>query len=71
MVILGEGEALYETRRRLAAFENVMAIPGHRDEIPWRDAFFTLVVDLRGAPPSREIERVLAPGARRLFGRLV
>ena len=67
MVILGKGDSLYETRQRLAGFENVMVIPGHRDEIPWSDAFFTMVVDLDGASPSREIERVLAPSGRRTY----
>jgi hypothetical protein len=53
-----------EARRVLAAFDNVMVSPGSRDEIPWRDAWFSLVLDLEQGPDTRELHRVLAPGGR-------
>lgn len=61
MVLLAEGDDLYEWRRRFAAREDVMVSPGNRNEIPWSDGCFTLIVDTSSQPPTAEMYRVLDP----------
>ena len=69
VVALGEDEAVAEARRAHRDLANVMCIRATPDEIPWRDSWFTRVIDLReGDWPdpdkvAREIRRVLAPGS--------
>ena len=70
VVVLASGDALYELRRRLAAHENVMVTPGDRAQIPWQNAYFTLIVDPTGEPPTPEILRVLDPLTGRILQRL-
>ena len=56
-------DAVAETRRALAARDNVMIVPAPASAIPWHNAFFTVVIDpLPGRTDLREIARVLAPG---------
>ena len=63
-VLAGEQKTLYEARQNYAEFPNVMASPGNRDDIPWDDAYFTLIVDESPEQPTTEIRRVLAPQGR-------
>jgi len=70
LVLLAAGEELYKWRRRLASFENVMVTPGDRNEIPWQTAYFTLIVDPSGEPPTAEMLRVLAPETGRIVSGL-
>lgn len=49
-------------RREFASLDNVMFSPGNRHEIPWRDGWFTTIIDAEGGEPSPEMMRVLAPG---------
>ena len=49
--------------RALCDLENVMVVPGTPDELPWRDGFFTRIIDTVGNWPEaekvrRELERV-------------
>jgi SAM-dependent methyltransferase len=65
-VLVGLGAPQRRATRHLV---NVMFQPGAPEEIPWRDGFFSLVLDLRGlwsdpAAAAREVARVLAPGGR-------
>jgi len=69
VVVLGERDEIVEARRAAADLDNVMFVPATPDEIPWRDGFFTFVIDLSGgwSDPdrvSREVQRVLAPEGR-------
>ncbi len=69
VVGLGEGDEVYEARRQVADRVNVMFHPGPPEEIPFRDAFFSKVIDLRcrWRDPARaalETARVLAPGGQ-------
>ncbi|MBI5283409.1 MAG: hypothetical protein HY858_17145 [Candidatus Solibacter usitatus] len=64
LVGLGTGEEVRAARREMAAHDNVMFIAGHRDDIPWRPAWFTLIVDPGGGEQSSAIERSLAPSGR-------
>jgi len=64
MVGLGDADAIRTARRELADCENVMFIQGSRDGIPWRDGFFSVVVDAAGGPPPDEVRRVLHPSGR-------
>ncbi len=63
MVALGQGDAIYEARKATCDFDNVMIVPGTPDELPWRDGFFTRVIDTMGDWPDEgkvrsEIARV-------------
>ncbi len=69
VVGLGAPEEIAPLRRATRHLVNVMFQPGAPEEIPWRDGFFSVVVDLRGdwtdpAAAAREVARVLAPGGR-------
>jgi hypothetical protein len=58
-----DGEAVYEARRLLRDYRNVMITPAEPDGVlPWREHFFTVVYAPGHAEPSPEILRVLAPG---------
>ena len=63
LVGLGSLDEVSTARRALASAENVMFHSASPEEIPWRDAYFTIVI----APPQqsalaeKEIRRVLAP----------
>ncbi len=48
LVAIGEDSAVREARKSAQQFDNVMFVPGEPDELPWRDGFFTRVIDLAG-----------------------
>jgi hypothetical protein len=64
LVGLGELGAIRLARRELADCENVLFVGGSRDEIPWRNAFFTVIVDAEGEVETPEMRRVLHPSGR-------
>lgn len=69
VVGLGTPEKIAPLRRATRHLVNVMFQPGAPEEIPWRDGFFSAVVDLEGrwSDPdvaAREVARVLIPGGR-------
>jgi hypothetical protein len=47
LVAIGDPEEVGLSRREFRDLPNVMFVPGTPDEIPWRDGFFTRVVDTR------------------------
>ena len=58
-----EGDGVYEARRALQDFTNVMIIPAEpHGTLPWKDDFFTVVSAPRAHGPSEEMLRVLEPG---------
>ena len=52
VVAIAEGDAIYEARKATRDFDNVMIVPGTPDELPWRDGFFTRVIDTVGDWPD-------------------
>jgi len=64
LVGLGELGTIRTARRELADCENVLFAHGSRAEIPWRDAFFTVIVDSGGGAETPEMRRVLHPSGR-------
>jgi hypothetical protein len=69
LVAMGEDEAVRQARKAARHLENVMFVPGAPDEIPWRDGFFTRVIDLVGDWPEpervrSEIARVTTPAPK-------
>lgn len=65
VVIVAEGDAVYQARKAFRDFDNVMVVPGTPEELPWRDGFFTVVVDTVGDWPDaakvrQELDRVTA-----------
>jgi len=66
LVGIGTPDDVYEARRALANADNVMFHPAEPEQIPWREAYFTVVI----APPTlspqaeKEIRRVLVPEGR-------
>jgi hypothetical protein len=64
LVGIGTEEDVRAARREFAHLDNVMFTPGARDEIPWRDHYFTVILDAGGGEPTAAMQRVLAPGGR-------
>jgi len=64
LVGVGSAEEVRAARRELSAFEHVMFVEGDRDDIPWKEAWFSVIIDAPGGERTREMERVLAPGGR-------
>lgn len=64
LVGLGELNAIRTVRRELTDCENVLFTHGSREEIPWRDGFFTAIVDAEGGAGTPEMRRVLDPSGR-------
>ena len=64
LVGLGDAGAIRTVRRELADCENVLFTPGSRQEIPWRDGFFTVIVDAEGETETIEMRRVLDHSGR-------
>jgi hypothetical protein len=60
IVVIGPDDEIRAGRRACSHLENVMFTPGTVDEIPWRDALFTVAV-VKGAPTA-EVIRVVTPG---------
>ena len=63
LVGIGNPDDVAAARRALASAENVMFHAASPDEIPWRDAYFTVVIAPLPRDPlaESEIRRVLAP----------
>jgi hypothetical protein len=72
LVGLGDPSVIRNARRDLADCENTLFAPGSREEIPWRDGFFTVIFDTQsaggtpdGAPDAtKDMLRVLHPSGR-------
>ncbi|GEM_PF-2321046 len=64
LVGLGSDEQVRAARREMAEFDHVMFIVGSRDEVPWQEAWFSVIVDVAAGEPTAEMLRVLAPGGR-------
>ena len=64
LVGIGSPDEVAAARRALASSENAMFNAASPEEIPWRDAYFTVVVSSQPQSPlaEKEIRRVLAPG---------
>jgi len=61
IVLVAERTALAEARREYSSMENVMVSPGDRNDIPWGDRRFTVILDETADKPTAEMLRVLAP----------
>lgn len=58
---MGDGDQVAEARRAARDMDNVMFVPGVSGILPWRDAFFTRVIDPGSSGIAHaEIERVTA-----------
>jgi hypothetical protein len=68
LVGLGSGEQVRAARRELSDLENVMFVAGSREEIPWQEHWFTLIVDAGGGAVTAAMERALADGGRIVTG---
>ena len=56
-------DEVFEARKGLRDFPNVMIVPAEADgTIPWREDFFSVIYAPALSEPSAEILRVLAPG---------
>ncbi|HEY3440093.1 MAG TPA: hypothetical protein VGK29_05055 [Paludibaculum sp.] len=64
LVGVGTGEYVRAARRELSDLDNVMFVTGSREEIPWQDHWFTLIVDAEGGPVTGAMQRALAEGGR-------
>ena len=64
LVGLGDTVAVQTARRELTDCENVLFAHGSREEIPWRDSFFTVIIDIQGGVETPETRRVLHPSGR-------
>jgi len=64
LVGVGEEDAVRRVRRELADLENVMFTPGSRGEIPWKEIFFTAILDAEGGDETPEMRRVLRGDGR-------
>lgn len=69
LVGLGDQSAIRTARRELADCENTLFAPGSRDEIPWRSAYFTVILDAGDeggttGDATQEMGRVLHPSGR-------
>ena len=64
LVGIGTADEVAAARRALASAENAMFHAASPEEIPWRDAYFTLVLSPPPQTPlaETEIRRVLTPG---------
>jgi SAM-dependent methyltransferase len=64
LVGLGAREEVWQARRSCAGFDHVMFVEGSREEIPWAEAWFDVIVDPQPESPTAEMLRVLRPGGR-------
>jgi len=64
VVGVGEMDEVRTARKELDDVDNVMFTQGSRDEIPWGNAHFTVIVDTSGLPLTAEMQRVLVEGGR-------
>jgi hypothetical protein len=64
VVCLAPEDRVSDLRREVSNVENVMVAPAADDgSIPWKEAFFSVVVAPDLVHPSAEVLRVAAPGA--------
>ena len=73
LVGIGSPDEVAAARRALASVDNAMFNAASPEEIPWRDAYFTVVLSPPPASPlaERELRRVLdAQGEVHLLGKL-
>lgn len=59
LVGLGRRDEVWEARRQCAEFDHVMFIEGSREEIPWAEEWFDVIVDGTPEAPTPEMLRVL------------
>ena len=64
LVGVGDHSEVRRARRELADLANVLFTPGGREEIPWKEDFFTLILDAEGGAETAEMRRVLRGGGR-------
>jgi hypothetical protein len=67
LVGLGDPGAIRNARRELADCENTLFAPGSRDEIPWRDSFFTVIFDTEGGAGTAGVTHNATPEMRRVL----
>lgn len=68
LVGLGTGEHVRAARREFSDLDNVMFVTGSREEIPWQEHWFTLIIDAEGGVATAAMERALADGGRIVNG---
>lgn len=59
LVGLGGREQVWQARRLCADFDHVIFVEGSRDEIPWAESWFDVIVDEEPGKPTPEMLRVL------------
>lgn len=64
LVGLGTRGEVAEARKACADLDHVMFVEGSREEIPWVDAWFDVILDPEPQAPTPEMLRVLKPGGR-------
>lgn len=64
LVGMGTAEQVQAARRALADLTNVMFVQGDRNDIPWQDRWFTLILVDSDPEPTPAMTRVLAEGGR-------
>lgn len=62
LVGIGTDALVQAARRRFNAVAHLMFHPGDGTEIPFRDAWFTVILTRDVHEPAAELRRVLAPG---------
>jgi hypothetical protein len=67
LVGLDDKSAIANARRELADCENTLFAPGSRDEIPWRDGFFTVIFDTQGGAGTAGVTHNATPEMRRVL----
>jgi hypothetical protein len=58
LVAVGDETAVREARKAAHLLDNVMFVPGTPDDLPWRDGFFTRVIDVMGGWPDPDKVRL-------------
>ena len=64
LVGLGTRDEVFEARKLCADLDHVMFVEGSREEIPWAEAWFDVILDGQPEAPTGEMLRVLKPGGR-------
>jgi len=64
LVGLGRPEEVWQARRLCADLDHVMFVEGSREEIPWAEGWFDVIVDTAPQHPTAEMQRVLKAGGR-------
>lgn len=64
LVGIGTEAEVRAARRECAHLDNVMFTAGDRESIPWREEFFTVILDADGGEATEAMRRVLTPGGR-------